>query len=255
MAIFQSIVFEKGRKSAGNATFYRRIGVQIARSKPLPKENPTFTTAQRKQQKVFKFMKANVDASNVISIVNMMYDAKPRSGKSETKYNMFYRSFMPHIVAQKEQIWELENDALVDNSIFLGTSDEGADKLINGILGNLTFNSMSAATLTISAAIMDNIIAKANAQLSEGATPFTTDNVFIAVVGAPTGSTVGYSITAPTKVTLTESDADYSISVSTLTEGMDSAKNIYFIMAIGYAGTGGALDTEQRYFCTDSAVF
>lgn len=255
MSVIQSTIFEKARKVNGNTVYYRRIGVQMARSKPLPKENPTFTTAQKKQQKVFKFMKANVDASNVIALVNMLYDAKPKAGKSQTKYNMFYKAFMPHIVAQKEDIWTLDEDALVDNSIFLGTSADGADKLINGILGNLAFVSMSATSLTIAASIIDNILGKANAQLSDTATPFTTDNVFIAAFGAAADSDTNYIMAQPTKVTLTAAEDNYTINVTDILTGMDDAKNIYIIMAIGRPGTGSALDTEERYFCTDSAVF
>lgn len=63
MTVFNSIIAGKARKSAGNATFYTRLGVNCYRQKPSPKENQTYTVNQLKQQKVYKFMKANIDGA------------------------------------------------------------------------------------------------------------------------------------------------------------------------------------------------
>ena len=255
MAVFQSISLEKARKSAGNVTFYSRIGVQMARSKPMRKENAQFSVAQRKQQKVFKFMKANVDASNVKSLIDMLYDAKPKSGVSQTKYNMFYKSFMPHIVAQKQNIWELDNDALVDNSIFLGTAATNTDKLVNGILGEFAVQSAAAASIVVSATVLDNLIAKANAMLSENATPFTTDNIFLSFFGAASDSETEYVIVPPTKVEPALASNAYTFTTTTQTTGIDAAKATFCVMTIGYPTADESLDVEQRYFCTDSINF
>lgn len=255
MAIFRSIITGSARKSAGDATFYKRIGVQIFRQKPLPKENPTFTVAQKKQQKVFKFMKANLDASNVMTLVNMCYDAKPRAGKSETRYNMFYRAFMPHLVAQKEEIYELDAEELVNNSIFMGTAANNSDKLINGILGEVAVTSATATSIVLPTLVLDNLIAKANAKLSDNATPYNTGNVFVAIFGAKADSETDFVLVPPTKITPSVSGDDATLTISAETADIDTTKKAYAILVIGYPDASEGLDVEQRYFCTDSLGF
>lgn len=255
MAIQRSIITGSARKSAGDATFYKRIGVQMFRQKPLPKENPTFSVAQKKQQSVFRFMKANIDASSVMTLINLCYDAKPRSGKSETQYNMFYRAFMPHLVAQREEIYALDADAMVDNSIFLGTDATNGDKLTNGILGDVAVTSIDATSITMPQLVLDSLISKANAKLSSNATPFNETNVFIAVFGAKSSSDTDYVLVPPTKVTPASDEDVVTITISTLTTGMDAAKKAYAIPVIGYPTADGALDVDQRYFCADSLGF
>lgn len=258
MAVIQSTIFEKAKKANGNTVYYRRIGVQMARSKPMPKENATYTTSQLKQQKVFRFFKANIDDSGVIALVNLCYDAKPQSGKSQTKYNMFYKSFMPHIVAQKEEIWALDEESLVNEGIFLGSDAENPDNLTKGILGAIEISSLSNQSATISAAALDAMIEKANSKLSSKSTPFTTDNLFMAAFGA--GEDSGFMLKMPTKVAPTLSGDSYTINLTDLLEGFQTitgsgtVKTAYLIPIIGRSGDSSSFDTSERYFCCDSVA-
>ena len=162
MGILRSVALGKSRKSAGDLTFYTRIGVACFRQKPALSPGYKATVPQRMQQKVFQFMKRNIDASGVKAFIDNFLDAKAKSGRSETKMNIFYRNFMPHLVAQKAAIYELADNEMVDNSIFLGTSATNSDKLTSGVLGELTLKTAAAASITMDATILDAIIQKAN---------------------------------------------------------------------------------------------
>lgn len=255
MGILRSVALGKSRKSAGELTFYNRIGVACFRQKPARSPGYKPTVPQRMQQAVFRFMKANVDKSGVKNFVDQFYDAKPRTGKSETTFNMFYRAFMPHLVASKKAIYELPAEDIVNNSLFMGTPASNNDILTNGILGALELKSASAASITIDAIVLDAIIAKANQQLSTNDVPFTINNLFMGLFGAKTGSDVDYINVPATNVIPTLADGVYTFDTSGLTKDLDLAKKAYVAMLIGGVAEGGSLDITRRRFATDSASF
>lgn len=254
MAIFNSIIAGTSRKSAGNATFYQRLGTNCFRQKPVPKEGRTFSVNQLKQQKLYKFIKANIDAGFLKPFIDIVFDAKRKSGKGQTKMNMFYQNVMPQLVAQRDAIYKLAEDALVNSETFFGTGQEGGGKFSKGSLGACAIATLTKAAATIPAAALENYLAVANASLSPSDTPFTTTDVFVAaVMSDATGS--GFVTFYPTKVKPTLSGSNYSIPTTTLPwpENLTIATNI--ILVIGRAGEGTSLDASQKYFCTDSVYF
>lgn len=254
MAIFNSIIAGTSRKSAGNATFYQRLGTNCFRQKPVPKEGRTYSVNQLKQQKLYKFMKANIDAGFMKPFVDIVFDAKRKSGKGQTKMNMFYQNVMPQLVAQRDAIYELAEDELVNSETFFGTGKETGGKFSKGSLGACAIATLTKEAATIPAAALDNYLAVANASLSPSDTPFTTANVFVAMITSDAEGS-GYMITYPTKIAPTVSGANYTIATTTLPwpENLTIATNI--ILVIGRAGEGTSLDSSQKYFCTDSVYF
>lgn len=254
MGILNSIALGKSRKSAGNVTFYSRIGVSCFRQKPVRSPGYKSSVPQRMQQSVFRFMKANVDASGVKSFVDTFYDAKPRKNKSETKNNMFYRSFMPHLVANKQTIYELPIDDMIDPALFLGTPETNQDKLTNGQLGVLTLNSASLTAMTIDEVSLNQIIDKANTLISVNDTPYTINNLFVGIFGAAPSAPQGYKVVQPTNVVPTLADGLYSFNLTALTEGISAATTIYVALMVAGVDSSGGIDLMRRKFATDSAV-
>lgn len=254
MAIFNSIIAGTSRKSAGNATFYQRLGTNCFRQKPVPKEGRSFSVNQLKQQKLYKFIKANIDAGFIKPFIDIVFDAKRKSGKGQTKMNMFYQNVMPQLVAQRDEIYELAEDNLVSSETFFGTGKELGGKFSKGSLGACAVATLTNTAATIPAAALDNYLAVANASLSPSDTPFTTANVFVAMITSDAAGS-GYVITYPTKVEPTVSGSNYSIPTTTLPwpKNLTIASNI--ILIIGRAGEGTSLDSSQKYFCTDSVYF
>lgn len=254
MAIFNSIIAGASRKSAGNATFYQRLGTNCFRQKPVPKEGRTFSVNQLKQQKLYKFIKANIDAGFLKPFIDIVFDAKRKSGKGQTKMNMFYQNVMPQLVAQRDTIYELAEDNLVNSETFFGTGKALSGRFSKGSLGACAIATLSKTAATIPAAALDNYLAVANASLSPSDAPFTTADVFVAaVMSDATGS--GYVTFYPTKIAPTVSGANYSIATTTLPwpDNLEIATNI--ILVIGRTGEGTSLDSSQKYFCTDSVYF
>lgn len=254
MGILNSIALGKSRKSAGNVTFYSRIGVSCFRQKPVRSPGYKSSVPQRMQQSVFRFMKANVDASGVKSFVDTFYDAKPRKNKSETKNNMFYRSFMPHLVANKQTIYELPVDDMNSPALFLGTPETNQDKLTNGQLGVLTLNSASLAAMTIDEVSLNQIIDKANTLISVNDTPYTINNLFVGVFGAAPSAPQGYKVVQPTNVVPTLADGLYSFNLAALTEGISATTTVYVALMVAGVDSAGGIDLMRRKFATDSAV-
>lgn len=254
MAIFNSIIAGTSRKSAGNATFYQRLGTNCFRQKPVPKEGRSFSVNQLKQQKLYKFIKANIDAGFLKPFIDIVFDAKRKSGKGQTRMNMFYQNVMPQLVVQRDAIYELAEDELVNSEKLFGTGQESGGKFSKGSLGACAIATLTKTAATIPAAALDNYLAIANASLSPSDTPFTTANVFVAAVMSDAEGT-GYVIVYPAKIAPTVSGSNYSIATTTLPwpESLTIATNI--ILVIGRAGEGTSLDTSQKYFCTDSVCF
>lgn len=254
MAIFNSIIAGTSRKSAGNATFYQRLGTNCFRQKPVPKEGRSFSVNQLKQQKLYKFIKANIDAGFLKPFIDIVFDAKRKSGKGQTKMNMFYQNVMPQLVAQRDEIYKLAEDGLVSSETFFGTKQETGGKFSKGSLGACAIATLTKTAATIPAAALDNYLAIANASLSPSDTPFTAADVFVATVMSDAEGS-GYVITYPTKIVPTASGSNYSIATTTLPwpENLTIATNI--ILVIGRAGEGTSLDATQKYFCTDSVFF
>lgn len=254
MGILNSIALGKSRKSAGNVTFYNRIGVSCFRQKPVRSPGYKSTVPQRMQQSVFRFMKANVDASGVKAFVDTFYDAKPRKNKSETKFNMFYKAFMPHLVAQKPTIYELPVDDLVNPAIFLGTPASNQDKLTNGQLGVLNLQGGVIGSFSIDEVTLNQIIDKANTLISEKDVPYTTDNLFVGVFGADSAAASGYRLVQPTNVTPSLTNGAYTFDISALTDGMSLANNVYVALMVAGVDSSGSVDLMRRKFATDSAL-
>lgn len=251
MGILNSVALGKSRNSAGNITFYNRIGVGCFRQKAGVSPNYKPTVAQQMQQKVFKFIKANIDASGVMALLRITYDAKPKAGKSQTMYNMFYKSFTPHIVMQKPAIYELAEDDLVDPAIFLGAPAGHNDIFSNGVLGALAVKSAGTAAVTIGATVLDNLIAEANSMLSASDTPFTKDDCFVSIFGGNGTPDGGYQIIFPTKMAPTLSGGTYTFDISTLTGSLSTSAAAYFVLTLAKS-SGSAIDATKRKFSTDS---
>lgn len=253
MGILRSVALGKSRKSAGELTFYQRIGVACFRQKPAKSPGYKSSVPQRMQQSVFRFMKANMDAANLKSFVDIFYDAKPRKGKSETKSNMFYRAFMPHLVSEKRAIYELPAEDQVNPSLFLGSPATNNDKLTNGQLGDLVILSGGAESFTMSAVALDQIIDKANTMISDKETPFTINDLFIGLVGADSTSPTGYKTLSPTSIIPTLAGGIYTFNIASLMTGVDVATTVYIAMLVAGKDLQGDIDITRRKFATDSA--
>lgn len=254
MAIFNSIIAGTSRKSAGNATFYQRLGTNCFRQKPVPKEGRSFSVNQLKQQKLYKFIKANIDAGFLKPFIDIVFDAKRKSGKGQTKMNMFYQNVMPQLVAQRDAIYELAEDDLVSSEKFFGTGQESGGKFSKGSLGSCAIATLTKSAATIPAAALDNYLAIANASLSPSDKPFTTADVFVAAVMSDADGS-GFVTAYPVKIAPTVAGSNYTIATTTLPwpENLTIATNI--ILVIGRTGEGSSLDSSQKYFCTDSVYF
>lgn len=253
MGILRSVALGKSRKSAGELTFYQRIGVPCFRQKPARSPGYKSSVPQRMQQSVFRFMKANMDAANLKSFVDLFYDAKPRKNKSETKMNMFYRAFMPHLVNEKPAIYALPADDLVNPSLFLGTPATNNDKLTNGQLGDLVVLAGSVSSFTMSQVALDQIIDKANTLISTKEVPFTIDNIFVGIVGADPTSPTKYKTVGATAVLPTLADEVYTFDITDVASGIDIAQTAYVALLIAGKDDAGDIDITRRKFATDSA--
>lgn len=251
MGILNSVALGKSRNSAGNITFYNRIGVGCFRQKAGVSPNYKPTVAQQMQQRVFKFIKANLDASGVMALLKLTYDAKPKAGKSQTMYNMFYKSFTPHVVLQKPAIYELAEDNLVNPAIFLGTPASHSDIFSNGVLGALPVVSCSVDGVVVDAAVLDSLISKANSMLSAGDIPFTTKDCFVSIFGASKSADGGYEIVFPTKVTPTQGDGTYKFDVSSISGSVSPSAAAFIVLTLAKS-SGSTIDMTKRMFSTDS---
>lgn len=254
MAIFNSIIAGTSRKSAGNATFYQRLGTNCFRQKPVPKEGRTSSVNQLKQQKLYKFIKANIDAGFMKPFIDIVFDAKRKSGKGQTKMNMFYQNVMPQLVAQRDAIYALSEQELVNAETFFGSGQNIGEKFSKGSLGSCAVATLTKTAATIPAAALDNYLAVANASLSPSDTPFTLDNVFVAMITANAAGN-GFVITYPTAIKPTAAGSNYTIDTTTLPWEKQVIVATNFILIIGNKGAGTSLDASQKYFCTDSVYF
>lgn len=253
MGILRSVALGKSRKSAGELTFYQRIGVSCFRQKPSKSPGYKSSVPQRMQQSVFRFMKANMDAANLKSFVDLFYDAKPRKGKSETKMNMFYRAFMPHLVNSKLAIYELPTDDLVAPGLYLGTPSMNNDKLTNGQLGDLTILSGDASAFTMSSVALDQIIDKANTLISDKETPFTINDLFVGLVAADETSNTGYRTITAASIIPTLANNVYTFDISTIASGINIGVTAYVALLVAGKDAQGDIDITRRKFATDSA--
>lgn len=251
MGILNSVALGKSRNSAGNITFYNRIGVGCFRQKAGVSPNYKPTTAQQMQQKVFKFIKANLDASGVMALLKLTYDAKPKAGKSQTMYNMFYKSFTPHVVMQKPAIYDLTEDNMINPAIFLGAPASHNDIFSNGVLGALPVVSASVDGVVVDTVVLDSLISKANSMLSAGDTPFTINDCFASIFGASKGADGGYEVVFPTKVAPTPSNGTYKFDVSSISASVASSAAAYFVLTLAKS-SGSAIDMTKRMFSADS---
>lgn len=251
MGILNSVALGKSRNSAGNITFYNRIGVGCFRQKAGVSPNYKPSVAQQMQQKVFKFIKANIDASGVMALLKLTYDAKPKAGKSQTMYNMFYKSFTPHIVMQKPAIYALADDDMVNPAIFLGSPASHNDIFSNGVLGALPVVSASVDGVVVDAVVLDSLINKANAMLSAGDVPFSISDCFVSIFGASKGADGGYEVVFPTKVTPTLGDGAYKFDVSSISASVSPSAAAFFVLTLAKS-SGSAIDMTKRMFSADS---
>lgn len=251
MGILNSVALGKSRNSAGNITFYNRIGVGCFRQKAGVSPNYKPTAAQQMQQRVFKFVKSNIDASGVMSLLRIIYDAKPKAGKSQTMYNMFYRSFTPHIVMAKPAIFDLPIDGLDNPAIFLGSAGSHSDIFSNGVLGALPVSEVTETSVSIEASVLDSVIAKANSYLSMSDEPFTANDLHVSLFGESKTAASGYGIVYPTSVAPSLSGGSYTLDLTSLMSDFVLSTALYMTVTLAKS-KGGAIDTTRRYFSTDS---
>lgn len=251
MGILNSVALGKSRNSAGNITFYNRIGVGCFRQKAGVSPNYKPTAAQQMQQRVFKFIKSNIDTSGVMSLLRMVYDAKPKAGKSQTMYNMFYKSFAPHIVMSKPAIFDLPIDGLENPAIFLGAAGTHSDIFSNGVLGALPVSGVTETSVSIDASVLDSVISKANSYLSMSDEPFTINDVHVSLFGESKTAASGYGIVYPTLVAPSLSGGSYTLDLTSLMTDFVLSTALYMTVTLAKS-KGGAIDTTRRYFSTDS---
>lgn len=251
MGILNSVALGKSRNSAGNITFYNRIGVGCFRQKAGVSPNYKPSVAQKMQQKVFKFIKANIDASGVMALLRMVYDAKPKAGKSQTMYNMFYKSFTPHIVMQKPAIYELTEDEMVNPAIFLGAPGAHNDIFSNGVLGSLSVDSASPSAVSVDAIALNELIGKANTMLSATDTPFSINDCFISLFGASKSDGGGYEVVFPSNVVPSLSEGVYTFDISSLSASISSSAASFMVLTLAKK-SGTSIDSTKRMFSADS---
>ena len=253
MGILNSIVVGKARNKAGSAVFYTRMGVPCFREKAVLSKNRSYSAAQLAQQKVYKFIKTNLDAFGLMPIVNVLFDQKASSGKGQTKYNLFYKAFIPHIQAQRDEIALLDDSDMKSASLFLRQPSGYNDRIIEGVLGasgaTLTSATSGNATLTMDALAVQGLLEKANAKLSAGDTLFTIDNIFVGSIVQGTNDADTIAITMPKKATADSAGTGIEMEIATGTS-QDTA--IYALIAVGYPGDSNSLDTSKKYYSADS---
>ena len=253
MGILNSIVVGKARNKAGSAVFYTRMGVPCFREKAVLSKNRSYSAAQLAQQKVYKFIKTNLDAFGLMPIVNVLFDQKASSGKGQTKYNLFYKAFIPHIQAQRDEIALLDDSEMKSASMFLRQPSGFNDRIIEGVLGasgaTLTSASSGNATLTMDALAVQGLLEKANAKLSANDTLFTIDNIFVGSIVQGTDDADTIAITMPKKATADSAGTGIQMEIATGTS-QDTA--IYALIAVGYPGDSNSLDTSKKYYSADS---
>lgn len=203
------------------------------------------------QQRVFKFIKANIDASGVMSLLRLVYDAKPKAGKSQTMYNMYYKSFTPHIVMAKPAIFDLPIDGLVNPAIFLGAAGAHSDIFSNGVLGALPVAEVTETSVSIEASVLESVIAKANSYLSMTDDPFTINDLHVSLFGESKTAASGYGIVYPTSVTPSLSGGSYTLDLTSLMSDFVLSTALYMTVTLAKS-KDGAIDMTRRYFSTDS---
>lgn len=253
MGILNSIVVGKARNKAGSAVFYTRMGVPCFREKAVLSKNRSYSAAQLAQQKVYKFIKTNLDAFGLMPIVNMLFDQKASSGKGQTKYNLFYKAFIPHIQAQRDEIAQLEDSEMKSASLFFRQPSGFDDRIIEGVLGSsgaaLASDTSGDATLTMDALAVQGLLEKANAKLSAGDTLFTIDNIFVGSIVQGTNDADTIAITMPKKATADTAGTGISMEIAT---GTSKDTAIYALIAVGYPGESNSLDTSKKFYSADS---
>ena len=253
MGILNSIVVGKARNKAGSAVFYTRMGVPCFREKAVTSKNRSFSTTQLAQQKLYKFVKQNLDAFGIMPVVNQLFDMKSAAGKGQTTYNLFYKAFLPHIQAQREQISALADDELVSADLFFLQPEGYNDRLIEGVLGSsggeLSSDDSGNVELNISALAVQGLLEKANAKLSANDTPFTIENIFIGSITQTTANGNTIAIVNPTKATADSAGATIEHQVRATAPNGTFA---YATIVVGYPGTGSGVDMTKKHYSADS---
>lgn len=253
MSILNSIVVGKARNKAGSAVFYTRMGVPCFREKAVLSKNRSYSAAQLAQQKVYKFIKTNLDAFGLMPIVNVLFDQKASSGKGQTKYNLFYKAFLPHIQAQRDEIALLDDSEMKSASLFLRQPSGYDDRIIEGVLGasgaTLASDTSGDATLTMDALAVQGLLEKANAKLSANDMLFTIDNIFVGSIVQGTNDADTVAITMPKKATADSAGTGIEMEIAT---GTTKGTAIYALIAVGYPDESSNLDTSKKYYSSDS---
>ena len=247
-----SVLVGKGRKSAGNITTYTRYGVSLFKQKPTFPENRKFSLSQLQIQSVYRFFKRNVDAAALRAVVNLLFDAPRKSGKSQTRFNQFYQSYIPHLVAQKETIYALPDTDMIKPSVFFGNATNNADTLTRGSMGDIIVSVTAGGVATVLSAVLTQKLADINSTLAASDTPFTTNDVYLSLVYATTDTAEGYTIEIGKKGTVAASGSNTTVSVTPAGTPL-AGTNMYAILSIGRETTGGALDTAQKYYNSNAA--
>lgn len=256
MGILNSVALGKSKKSAGNVNFYNRIGVPCFRQKPAKRGNAGATQAQLMQQKVYRFIKINMDAIGLKSIIDLMFDKKPAAGKSQTKMNMFYKAFMPTLIAQKKTIYELSEEAMIAPEIMFPSAEGPNIKIIEGILGGVAGTSGSvsegSATFTVKAVVLDEIIANANSRISAKVTPFTINDIMIGGVVTDSNGKKQAAVVMPKGVVPTLADGVYTFSVDLSGNGVTTPNQAYLALRIVHYENETTPDPLSPAFSTDN---
>lgn len=250
--IIRSPFVGKSTKKLGEAAYYVRKGVQCARALSPRKENYKPSVAQAMQQRVFKFLKANYDANALSIFVRMYCDAKPKSGRSQTAYNLFYAAIIPSLVAQKSTLYGLAADELVNGWLLLN----GATKMTEGVLGVLPILTAASDEITISEAVFNEVLAKANAQLSADAIPFTSEDVQVGYVSSLADADADNSgllvVNSGSFVTPSIASNVVTLPITGITPASNATGNAIFFVRFAKKGADGNVDPAYPTFAFDS---
>ena len=250
--IIRSPFVGKSTKKLGEAAYYVRKGVQCARVLSPRKENYRPSLAQAMQQRVFKFLKANYDANALSIIVRNFCDAKPKSGRSQTAYNIFYAAALPSLIDQKETIYGLSDDDMVNGRIFL----QGMAKMTDGVLGAFPIKEATTSNIVVDENVFNEQLERANALLSSSVVPFTSDDVQIGFVSAAattsSDSANTLQVNAGSFVTPSISGGKVTLPVPTIKGADAQGGNTIMLVRFAKKTAAGSIDQTYPTYAFDS---
>lgn len=248
MGILNSVLVGKARNSAGNITTYNRLGVSCFRQKPSLSPGYVPSAAQRQQRRVYQYVKTVINNYALAPTINFLTDAARKSGKGQTKMNMFYQSFLPHIQEHRLDVSALPDASLTEADLFLGTIGDSIDAFARGSLGSLALDPSTAGAISVSSTAMQSVLDKANSMRSTSQSEFTLADVYINYVYSD-----GVAVRSALSVRQTNSSAGGVITFTPASApDLSSPLYCYVSLTIGSTDATNQLNTTVKYFNTST---